>query len=50
MLASASALGATGADLWGGNLSLGGFTLHPITLLFAVSGSLMISRLRIPKL
>jgi CDP-diacylglycerol--serine O-phosphatidyltransferase len=50
MLASASALGATGADLWGGDLSLGGFTLHPITLLFAVSGSLMISRLRIPKL
>jgi CDP-diacylglycerol--serine O-phosphatidyltransferase len=50
MLASASALGATGADLWGGELSFVGFTLHPITLLFAVSGSLMISRLRIPKL
>ncbi len=50
MLASAAALGATGPDLWGGELSLGGFTLHPMTLLFAVSGSLMISRLRVPKL
>ena len=28
----------------------GGFTLHPLVLLFALSGSLMISRLRIPKL
>ncbi len=49
MLASASALGATGADLWGGELLVGGFTLHPMALLFAISGSLMISRLRIPK-
>jgi CDP-diacylglycerol--serine O-phosphatidyltransferase len=49
-LAAASALGAVGSNLWGGELSLAGFTLHPITLLFAVSGSLMISRLRIPKL
>ena len=29
---------------------LGGFTLHPLVLLFALSGSLMISRIRIPKL
>jgi CDP-diacylglycerol--serine O-phosphatidyltransferase len=50
MLASAAALGATGAHLWGGELSLGGFTLHPMALLFAISGSLMISRLRVPKL
>jgi CDP-diacylglycerol--serine O-phosphatidyltransferase len=50
MLASATALGATGADLWGGKLALAGFTLHPIALLFVLSGSLMISRLRIPKL
>ena len=28
---------------------IGGFTLHPLVLLFAVSGSLMISRIRIPK-
>ena len=29
---------------------IGGFTLHPLVLLFALSGSLMISRIRIPKL
>jgi CDP-diacylglycerol--serine O-phosphatidyltransferase len=28
---------------------LAGYTLHPLVLLFALSGSLMISRLRIPK-
>jgi CDP-diacylglycerol--serine O-phosphatidyltransferase len=50
MLASAAALGATGDGLWGGELSLAGFTLHPMALLFAISGSLMISRLRVPKL
>jgi CDP-diacylglycerol---serine O-phosphatidyltransferase len=50
VLASASALGAVGSDLWGGELSLAGLTLHPMTLLFGVSGSLMISRLRVPKL
>jgi len=50
LLASASASGAVGPGLWGGELSLAGFTLHPMALLFGVSGSLMISRLRIPKL
>lgn len=50
VLAAAAALGRTGDNLWGGELSLAGFTLHPITLLFGLSGSLMISRLRIPKL
>jgi CDP-diacylglycerol--serine O-phosphatidyltransferase len=29
---------------------LAGFTLHPLVLLFAVSGSLMVSRIRFPKL
>jgi CDP-diacylglycerol---serine O-phosphatidyltransferase len=50
VLATASLLGAVGPDLWGGELSLAGLTLHPMTLLFGVSGSLMISRLRVPKL
>jgi len=36
--------------LWFGELSVAGFTLHPLVLLFAISGSLMISRIRIPKL
>jgi CDP-diacylglycerol--serine O-phosphatidyltransferase len=29
---------------------IGGYRLHPLVLMFAVSGSLMISRIRIPKL
>ena len=49
LLALAAAQGAVGPDLWGGNVVLAGFTLHPLVLLFAASGSLMISRVRIPK-
>jgi CDP-diacylglycerol--serine O-phosphatidyltransferase len=50
VLAAAAWSGAIGESLWWGALTLGGFTLHPLVLLFAVSGSLMISRIRIPKL
>ena len=50
LLALAAAQGAVGPDLWGGKVVLAGFTLHPLVLLFAASGSLMISRIRIPKL
>ena len=50
LLCGAAALGAIGADLWGGSLRFMGYTLHPLVLLYALSGSLMISRLRIPKL
>jgi CDP-diacylglycerol--serine O-phosphatidyltransferase len=39
-----------GANLWFGAVQIFGFTLHPLALLFAVSGSLMISRIPIPKL
>ena len=46
----AAALGAVGPNLWGGALHIAGFTLHPLVLLYALSGSLMISRLRIPKM
>ena len=42
--------GALRQSLWFGQVSLLGFTLHPLVLLFALSGSLMISRIRIPKL
>jgi CDP-diacylglycerol---serine O-phosphatidyltransferase len=49
MLASAAYLGHLGQDLWFGELTLLGFKLHPIVLTFALSGSLMISRIRIPK-
>jgi CDP-diacylglycerol--serine O-phosphatidyltransferase len=46
----AAAQGSVGENLWGGVLHLGGLRLHPLVLLFALSGSLMISRIRIPKL
>ena len=50
LLAAGAAQGALGAGLWWGAMAIGGFTLHPLVLLFALSGSLMISRIRIPKL
>jgi CDP-diacylglycerol--serine O-phosphatidyltransferase len=50
ILAVAAWLGAVGERLWFGEFQFGGYELHPLTLLFAVSGSLMISRIRIPKL
>ncbi len=49
LLALAASQGAVGPHLWGGSVRLAGFTLHPLVLLFAVSGSLMISRIKIPK-
>jgi CDP-diacylglycerol--serine O-phosphatidyltransferase len=50
VLALAAYQGAIGYQLWGGFWQLGGYRLHPMALLFAASGSLMISRIRIPKL
>lgn len=41
--------GALGPSLWLGQLTLAGFMLHPLVLMFALSGSLMISRIRFPK-
>jgi CDP-diacylglycerol--serine O-phosphatidyltransferase len=49
MLSIAAGYGAIRHKLWFGELTLAGFTLHPLVLVFALSGSLMISRLRIPK-
>ena len=49
LLCVAAAVGAIGPDLWGGALRIAGYTLHPLVLLYALSGSLMISRIRIPK-
>lgn len=49
LLALAAAMGAVREQLWLGRMTIAGFTLHPLVLLFAVSGSLMISRIRIPK-
>ena len=50
VLAAAAYSGALGDALWFGSVKIGGFTLHPLVLLFALSGSLMVSRIRIPKL
>ena len=50
LMALAAWLGAVRENLWFGQVLVGGFTLHPLVLLFALSGSLMISRIRIPKL
>jgi CDP-diacylglycerol--serine O-phosphatidyltransferase len=41
--------GALGESLWFGKVVIAGFTLHPLVLLFAISGSLMVSRIRFPK-
>ncbi len=49
LLAIAASHGALRDTLWLGEVSLGGAALHPLVLLFALSGSLMISRIRIPK-
>jgi len=39
-----------GEDLWGGVMQLGPWMVHPLALIYAVSGSLMISKtLHIPK-
>ena len=50
LLAYAAWQGRIGDSLYGGALTLGTWTLHPLVLLFVLSGTLMISKtLRIPK-
>ena len=50
VLAWAAWQGRLGEAVWGGAWMLGPWVLHPLTLLFALSGTLMISKtLRIPK-
>ena len=51
VLAFAAWQGRLGTGLYGGAWSIGPWTLHPLSLLFALSGTLMVSKtLRIPKL
>ncbi len=51
LLAAAAWQGRIGADIVGGVWAIGPWALHPAVLLFALSGTLMISKtLRIPKL
>jgi CDP-diacylglycerol--serine O-phosphatidyltransferase len=50
VLALAAWRGALEDNLWGGEFAIGPWNLHLLVLLFALSGSLMISKtLRIPK-
>lgn len=46
----AASRGALHESLWFGQVVIAGFILHPLVLVFAVSGSLMVSRIRFPKL
>jgi CDP-diacylglycerol---serine O-phosphatidyltransferase len=50
VLTVAAYLGAIGDDLWFGKILIAGHVLHPMVLIFGLSGSLMISRFHIPKL
>ena len=45
----AATQGAVHESLWFGQVAFAGFTLHPLVLIFALSGSLMVSRIRFPK-
>ena len=38
-----------GPNLWLGSWELGGFVLHPLSFFYALSGSAMISTIRVPK-
>ena len=49
VLAVAIWQGAMGEQMWFGAIAIGKFHLHPLVLMFAVSGSLMIGRYRVPK-
>ncbi len=50
VIAIAAAYGAIGNHLWFGMVHIGPWQFHPLVMMFAVSGSLMISRtLHIPK-
>lgn len=50
ILGIAFSMGKVGPDLWWGTLELGPWEFHPLTMLYGLSGSAMISAtLRIPK-
>ncbi|MBI1397815.1 MAG: CDP-diacylglycerol--serine O-phosphatidyltransferase [Betaproteobacteria bacterium] len=49
VIAIATWLGDIGDALWGGMILVGPWQFHPLVLMFAISGSLMISTFRIPK-
>ena len=50
LLAVLHALDRLGANMWLGSWSLGGLVLHPLALIYAASGSAMISTIKVPKI
>lgn len=50
LLAILFAFDRIGTHLWLGAWSLGGLVLHPLALVYAASGSAMISTIRVPKI
>jgi CDP-diacylglycerol--serine O-phosphatidyltransferase len=44
------AKGLTAPEVWLGTWSVGGWVLHPLTLIYLISGSAMISTIRVPKI
>lgn len=50
LLAGLHFAGRLGDTLWLGAWEIAGLTLHPLTIVYAVSGSAMISTVRIPKI
>jgi CDP-diacylglycerol--serine O-phosphatidyltransferase len=50
LMFAAASQGALGESLWFGQVEFAGLTVHPMVVLFALSGSLMVSRIRFPKL
>jgi CDP-diacylglycerol--serine O-phosphatidyltransferase len=49
LLAVLHFMGRLGADMWLGRRELGGLGLHPLAIIYAISGSFMISTIRVPK-
>ncbi len=49
VLGIAFATGHSGDALWFGSMELGPFTFHPLTVIYAISGSFMISTIKVPK-
>ena len=45
----AASSGAVHRTLWFGEVTMWGFKLHPLVFMYAISGSLMISRIPVPK-
>ena len=50
VMAAAAWYGALDEQLWLGVIHIAGFQFHPLVLMFAASGALMVSRIHIPKL